>query len=230
MMKNAVGQRTHQVKEVIELVVVIFTALISIYGFLLKDIIRPEKEAGVLNLNQKITKEELINNVRVLQLTIVSKNPSNKRLYVPAFWYTIEGSKITDTTNYKYQSQKDLLKSGSLAKPISTYDYNTVNEVAVQGIINGKYNYWWEPNEESTEDIVFTIPNKKYDYITINIFYLHTKYINDITDCLWGSNDIGQWTASFCLKSNIKMSVNDWQKETGSGLSKVSSSFILINQ
>src|SRR5688572_32361803 len=81
----------------IQVLAIVFVVSWTSYKFFFKDYIKPKLEPTALELNVKLEQVGEKDGFIMIKGTIDTMNPSSRRIYVPALWYIVKGSRITMT-------------------------------------------------------------------------------------------------------------------------------------
>jgi hypothetical protein len=73
----------------VQLVVVVFVALSGAYQFVFKDVIKPSREPTALELGIGLENVGKKGGMLLVRARIAAVNPTNRRIYVPAFWFNV---------------------------------------------------------------------------------------------------------------------------------------------
>lgn len=71
--------------------IILFATIIGAYEFIYKDIYKPAIRPTSMNVDGKIELAGKKDGVLMVKSTITAENPSDRRIYVPAFWLTVRG-------------------------------------------------------------------------------------------------------------------------------------------
>jgi hypothetical protein len=196
---------TKNVREWIQLGIIIFTALLSAYGFFIKDIWSPTHESSCLNVNARLTNEGKKGQLTLIHTYISTHNPTKKRIEVPALWYTVIGYTIKESLPVSANYQKKSLDSIFSDELVCNYvQYDSVI-VAQQRIISDK-NSWWKPGDKTNNDFIIAVPSGKFDFVSLHVHYLSTRYIADVDSIIWSADNSGQWIAYYTFKPDVDKS------------------------
>ena len=215
--------RSKATREWLQLGLIIFATVSGFYQFILKDIIRPAQEPTALNINASLEQVGEKDGLLLIRSHIAAHNPTKRRIYIPAYWFTVTGYRLADgaaAVNSDHGAMlEELDRSGNGGALVSTYAPPDGGEIVAQQRITYQNSAWWEPEDKTNDESIFAVPKGKFDFLVLNVIYLHTRNDADIDDPVWHSSEAGLWSAQFRLKPHMDMNVEEWQRTTGSGYS-----------
>ena len=205
------------IRDWLQLALIAFATLWGVYEFVLKDIIRPAQKPTSLELVATLERFGRKDQNLLIRASIEAKNPTDKRIYVPAYWFVVRGYVLSKSAPANiidkqklYQPQYDEL--------INTYSFVTTNEIVAQKRITYEADSWWEPQDITHNESVFTIPAGKFDFLELSVYYIHTKDNSELENPNWEIYNDGLWWAFFNFKNSSGITDEvEWQRETGSG-------------
>ncbi len=213
------GTRPTEVREWIKIVLIAFAAAWGSYEFIVKDIIRPAQRPTALDLVANLEKVGKKNKNILVRVRIVAKNPTDRRIYVPAYWFTVRGYRLSDSTTSTNTHDKSILEELRGTELVSTYSPIISAEIVAQQRITYEGTAWWEPEDKTNDEAIFAVPEGKFDFLELRIQYLHTRDNSVLDIPTWITLEDGSWNAQFKLKKGGSevMELIKWQISTGSG-------------
>lgn len=148
---------------------------------------------------------------------IVAENPTDRRVYIVAFWYTVIGYRTSHDPVKSIQNHSDVLHKLRGDEPVTSYGAVVAQEVVAQRRIVWTNTSWWEPKDRTHDEFVFLVPKGRFDYLEMRVRYLHTRFVEDVGPTSWTSGNDGVWEADFTLKPSVTSGSLVWQERTGSG-------------
>lgn len=225
--------RSKSAREWIQLGVIIFATVSGFYQFIFKDVIRPAQEPTALNISASLERVGKKEGLLLIRSRITATNPTKKRIYIPAFWFTVTGFRLATSAASVNQDHGAILgeldRNGNGGAFISTYAPIESGEVLAQQRITYQNTAWWEPDDKTNDEAIFAVPEDEFDFLILNVHYLQTRHDQDIDDPAWTTNAEGSWNAQFKLKSHVNMSVDEWQAKTASGYNWYTTALALAN-
>jgi len=209
--------RSKNIRDWLQLAFIMFATLWGAYEFVLKDIIRPAQKPTSLEVVAKLDWLDHKSEQTFVRVNIEAKNPTDKRIYVPAYWFVVRGFKlmhglpggVPDTRTLYNQQTNEL---------VTTYSQVQYTEILARKRIAFEADTWWEPEDITHDESIFSIPENQFDYLELSVFYLHTKDNSELENPDWEIYDDGSWWAFFKFKDNSGITDEaEWQRETGSG-------------
>lgn len=218
------------IRDWLQLLAIITTAIVTFSGFFLKDILLPKEEAGI-KVSASLKDEGVRDSIRFIHVYLHTDNPASRLTYVPALWYVLTGHKHISIEKEKSALPK--IATDIAVKNYIQYSYKTneiVDVLAQQRIVYEKSS-WWGPKATTHDDMIIPIPAfKNYDYLTLNVQYFHTRNQEDIDSIKWYNNEY--WDMDFKLKESqfkegTQKEKEDWQWKTFSGFNWFNTSLVL---
>ena len=215
------GSHFKEMREWIQLLVIVFAAAWGSYEFIVKDIIRPTQKPTALDLAASLETVGKKNGKILVRARITARNPTDRRIYVPAYWFTVRGYQLSDSAEPTNMNHKSILEKLRGSELVRTYAPIESGEVIAQQRITYKGDAWWEPEDKTNDEAIFVVPNEKFDFLELSIHYLHTKDDSVLDNPVWFAEEDGAWSAQFKLKKggSKDSELRKWKKSTGSGYS-----------
>lgn len=94
----------------LQVFIILFATLIGAYEFIYKDLYKPSVRPTSLNVDAKIELAGEKNGTTMVKATINAENPSDRRIYVPAFWLTVRGFSFEDKDDGLARQNQELLE------------------------------------------------------------------------------------------------------------------------
>jgi len=209
--------RYKNIRDWLQLAFIIFATLWGVYEFVLKDIIRPAQKPTALELVAKLEWLGTKSEHTFIRVNIEAKNPTDKRIYVPAYWFVVRGYKLSHALPGSTPDKQTLYKP-QYNEMINTYSAVSTTEIVAQKRIASEADTWWEPQDITHDESIFSIPEHQFDYLELSVFYLHTKDNAELENPNWEVYEDGSWWASFTFKESSGITDKvEWQRKTGSG-------------
>lgn len=213
------GSHFSATRERAQFFVILFVAGLSSYEFILKDIIRPAQEPTAFDLVATLENVGKKNENILVRASITARNPTDRRIYVPAFWFTVRGYWLFDSTEPVLTNHKSILEMGPGDELISTYAPIESSEIVAQKRICYTGDTWCEPDEKINDEVIFALPEGKFDFLEMQVFYMQTRDNSALDDPIWDAREDGSWYAQFNLKEGGSDSskIIEWQISTSAG-------------
>jgi hypothetical protein len=160
---------------------------------------------------------------------ITARNPTSRRIYVPAFWFTVKGVSLAraDMTATDQAASLARIEGDEL---VSTYAPSTPSEVVAQRRIVFDKSAWWEPQDKTNDECIFAIPKERFDFLEMRVSYLSTRFGNDIGAVRWDTTRSGEWKANLVLSPSVGKTVENWSTDTASGFNWYTVTLSLLPQ
>src|SRR3989442_9027127 len=88
------ASRARQLREWVQFGILVFGVGWGVFTFILKDIWAPARRPGALDILSNLDEVGRAKADRLIRVRIIATNPSDRRIYVPALWYTAWGEVI----------------------------------------------------------------------------------------------------------------------------------------
>ena len=213
-------------REWIQVYVLIAATLLGAYEFVLKELIRPAQEPTALELEASLEKVGDNAQFTLVRLQTSAHNPTDRRIYVPAYWYTVVGFSLSDSTQV-VNHQAEALQRIRADEFVNTYGAIAKAEVLAQRRIIYTNEAWWEPQDRTHDEDIVAVPKGAFDYVVVYVNYLHTRFPDAIAPPEWETFADGSWNAKLKLQPHVKLSTEQWQRETGSGYGWYNAALVL---
>ena len=201
----------------IQLVVVVFVALSGTYQFVFKDIIKPSREPTALELSTGLENVAEQGGMLLIRARITAVNPTNRRIYVPAFWFNVRAVKLSSTAHGVASDEK--LRNLEPDRLVTRYGQIASWQLVAHQRIVPAGPAWWDPRDKTHNEAIFAVPKGEFDYLEMRVFYLHTRFGDVLLEPDWIRDAEGEWKAEFKLKPGLlgERDPFEWQEKAGSG-------------
>lgn len=196
--KNDGQKKRIAVNEWIKILLIVCVAAWGAYEFIYKERILPSKRPTALNISGDLQVAGMSNDSLFINVTLIAKNPTDRRVYIPAYWYRVEAYNVSAKEgelsvhyDFDYDSILDILAGSS--EQVCKYATIPHMEVVAQQRIVCELGAYWDPGEITYNDILFIIPNAKYDYLKLYALCAHSRDVSGMNDPIWISNR-EKWT------------------------------------
>lgn len=212
--------RYRDLREWLQLIIISFAAIWGAYEFIVKDLIRPAQRPTALELNIELEQVGREKGNIMVRAGITAKNPTDRRIYVPALWYTVRGYQLSDAEGPVFDDHKEILGRISGNELISTYSPIEAAEIVAQQRITYDGNSWWEPEDKTRDEAIFAVPRGNFDFLELRVYYLHTRDDSKMGAPIWSAGSDGGWDAQFSFQKEMgEKEFIEWSKSTASGYS-----------
>jgi hypothetical protein len=202
------ASRALRIREWIQFGILIFATVWGVYTFVLRDVLRPAQRPTALEVTTTLQEIGQSAGNRLIQIRIVSGNPTDRRIYIPALWYTVWGRKVGKRDPARFLGAVD---SAPLRSATARHAEITGNEVVASGRIYIENANWYEPHDKTTEEDVFAVPAQLYDFLVLEVQYFATRDTVGSGPPQWQLQPDGSWLPTL---PNISQ---DWERKTGAG-------------
>lgn len=176
----------------------LLTLLSTSYQFYFREVIREaqreERKPTALAIDARLERVAERNGLVFVRVRLQASNPSDRRIYVPAIWYSMFGFAVPDEP---CASQVKWIEVGGQTDRLvlSSYNPSKYVEIAAQRRLFAE-RVWWEPKDVTTFDDIFAIPADRFDYLKLYATYISARSLKGLHDdpmVLWGIGTDGEW-------------------------------------
>lgn len=206
-------------REWLQITVIVAATALGAYEFVLKDVIRPANRPTALGITASLEIVGQKDDNLQIRVKVEAKNPTDRRIYVPAFWYVVHGVHLYKTNpSYKADHRK-LIESNADYTMLTTYSPVVEAEVVAQQRICYEGTAWWEPEDMTHNEALFVIPSGEYDYLEMRVTYFQSRDVSDLEIPEWIALEDGSWDVRIHLKGKADNAeaMEEWQMNSASG-------------
>lgn len=186
--------RSTRIREWGQFGILVFATAWGVYTYILKDILRPAQRPTALELTTTLEEVGQAAGYRMIRARIVSTNPTDRRIYVPALWYTVWGQKLGAEDPMKFKEAVDSTPPGKLT---ARYSKVSLEEVVASRRIYIDKTSFYDPHDKTTEEDIFAVPSGLYDYLVLKVDYQFARDTVAIGQVRWELERGGWWSPSF---------------------------------
>ena len=231
---RAVDSRWKDIRDWIQLLVIVFVALSGVWQFVYKDIVKPAREPTALDLTTVLEKVGEQDGMLLIRARITATNPSNRRTYVPALWLNVRAIRLSRTIKVV---ETDELLTDNDTKFWSDDTVTAFAEIDSWKLVAHRRilfqsDAFYDPKDKTHNEAIFAVPKGEFDYLRMTVTYLFTRYGDDLMHPEWQTNADGEWYAEFRLKPGLfgERIPEVWRKDTESAENWAETTLPLWNQ
>lgn len=221
------GARAKAIKDWTQFAMLLFATAWGVYTFVYKETILPARRPATLTVTTEL--EELGRNAdRVLmRLRIHAINRTERKVYVPALWYSVRGIQLAPQ-----QQSLDEYRSriGSLpqAEVHARHSAVTGADVVAVGTILNEITCYYEPTDETTNEVLFEVPADHYDALEARARFFVTKETEGLSLAEWAVGPDGEMEPKILLSGrdydpSYNLEHYAWALRVGAGFNWASS-------
>lgn len=197
-----------------QLIILIFATFWGVYEFIYKDIIKPSNRPSALKLSAEITEQGTKASMRMVRIQLTTTNPTDRRIYIPAYWFEVKGIILNKSAEKTVQTDKQ----ASTEEMQTLYSAIEKQDMVAQKMIVSEGLTWWEPKDLTHDEFMFTIPENTYDYLQLHVKYLSTRETDGMNTPRWQQLPDSSWNAQFVVDGiHSDLELLEWQRKTSSG-------------
>jgi len=139
-------------------------------------------------------------------------NNKETTIYAPALWFTVTGFKFSE----KQSSEQAYLLEAQNNQPLpDTFTiYSKQDSKVIAGWKHPRFDLWYVPNAESTDEMLLSVPTDLYQAIQMKVYVVHSKSKDAVTSVVWHISEDGSFDPIIQTKDGIML-----DSETGGGIS-----------
>ena len=218
------ASRPRQWREWVQFGILVFGVGWGVFTFILKDIWAPARRPGALDILSSLDEVGRAKADRLIRVRIIAANSSDRRIYVPALWYTVWGEGIARADAAAFLKA---LRSAPALSMTARHSKIVAAVVVASGRIAIENGTWYEPHDKTTNEAVFTIPAQGYDVLELQIKYIVTRDTVGLGSPRWDVLPSGEWMPTIMMKSKGRDSLEafddsnprhrKWEHDNGVG-------------
>lgn len=198
MGRSRKASRADAIREWTQLVVLLFATGFGVYTFAFKDIWQPARRPTALHLSNGLDEVGVNERYHLVRLRIEAVNPSDRRIYVPALWYSIRGKRLERQDTADFAASVEAVPQFETA---ARYTRIARSEVVASGRIlvdNGSY---YDPHDKTTNEAVFAVPTEMFEFLELRVDYLFARDTMGFGPPLWVPQETGEWDVALRIQS-----------------------------
>jgi hypothetical protein len=176
-------------------VVISLATLVSTsYQFYFREVLREERKPTALAIEAKLEQVGRRDDLVLVRIVVRASNPSDRRIYVPAFWYTLYGMSLSDRACAE-SIPWHRLQGSSDRMVIASYNTLRNTEVVAQRRMFGEL-AWWEPRDVTNFEDIVALPADRFDYAKLYVTYQHGRSMAGLDEArpvVWTIAQDGEW-------------------------------------
>jgi hypothetical protein len=215
------GSVARATREWTQFIILVFATVWGVYTFVYKETIVPAKRPATLVVTTSIEELGRSSDGILVRARIHAVNHTDKKVYVPALWYTAAGIKLKSLPGL-LDDFKSQVTSAPVRSMTSRYSVEAVKDIVAVGTILETLDSYYEPTDETTNEIVFEVPVGRYDAIELRANFIITKDTSGLDRPTWSVAESGELVPEFKLMGRPYDPANDlehrdWEAATGMG-------------
>lgn len=178
------------------LIVSALTLFSTTFQFYLRDIWAPRQRPSALEIKAELQAVGQRDGMALVRLVLRATNPTDRRIYVPAFWLAVYGYALGDGLRPADTDWSAALKDAGDGLHTS---FNTPVEIALvaQRRYFGDGSAWYDPKDVTVFEDVIAVPAGRFDYLKLAVNYIQGRSLdalNESEPVVWFENQ-GPWYA-----------------------------------
>lgn len=171
-------------REWAQFIMLLFATGWGVYTFVYKETILPSRRPATLTVTA--TLEELGRNAEnvLIRLRVHAVNRTDRKVYVPALWYTVRGLKM-GKLSASPEEYRSYVESTPQAEVHARYSAVYAAESVAVGTILRQITDYYEPTDETTNEILFEVPLANYDALEAKAQFFVTRQIDGLSNYQW---------------------------------------------
>lgn len=171
--------------------IVLFATAWGVYTFVYKETILPSRRPATLTVSTNLEELGRAENKVLIRLRVHAVNRTDRKVYVPALWYTVCGLKLAEQPGdqSEYRSQVEFAPEAEIQARFSSI---TAADVVAVGSILGRITSYYEPTDETTNEVLFEVPVEKYDALQARAQFFLTRDTDGLAISGWRVGERGE--------------------------------------
>jgi hypothetical protein len=189
---------TRVFREWTQFVILLFATGWGVYTFIYKEAILPSRRPATLTVSTTLEELGRTQDKALIRLRVHAVNRTDRKVYVPALWYTVQGYKLIEQSgdDEAFRAQIEYAPQAELQARHSAPSDAAV--VAVGTILNRVTDYY-EPTDETTNEVLFEVPLKDYDALRATAQFFLTRQTDGLSLTGWDVGESSELTPQLVL-------------------------------
>ena len=178
------------------LLVSTLTLLSTSFQFYFRDVFAPRHKPTALEIKAELEKVGERDGMILVRLLVHATNPTDRRIYVPAFWLAAYGYALGDRSQ---PTETDWHAAIEQPNDFLYTSFNAPTEVTLlaQRRIFADGSAWYDPKDVTVFEDVIAVPAARFDFVKLHITYFHGRSLdalNEAQPVVW-LEEQGSWYA-----------------------------------
>jgi hypothetical protein len=183
-MSEARGVRVTAVKDWAQFAMLVFATAWGVYTFVFKETILPARRPATLTVTAKLEELGRHDSRILMRLRIHAVNRTDRKVYVPALWYSVRGLQLASQED-EIDAYRARIESRPNAEVQARYSAVAGADVVAVGAILSEVTSFYEPTDETTNEVLFEVPADYYDALETRAEFFVTKEIDGLSLAEW---------------------------------------------
>jgi hypothetical protein len=192
------GLVTRTLREWTQFAILLFATGWGVYTFVYKETILPSRRPATLAVSTSLEEVGRTEKKALIRLRVHAVNRTDRKIYVPALWYTIQGYRLTEQTGAadEFRAQIEYAPQAEIHGRYSTVADADV--VAVGTILNRVTDYY-EPTDETSNEVLFEVPLDRYHALRVHAQFFLTRQTDGLSLNGWQVSESGELNPQLML-------------------------------
>jgi hypothetical protein len=206
-----------EIREWLLVLAIVFTVAWTSHAFFFKE--KQTQEPTALELEVQLENAGEKDGFIMVKGTINTLNPSGRRIYIPALWYTVEGSRVSPSRERVSDLGKLPAELPGDNAAIRNYAPVVSAQIVLEKkLLSSRYPFW-NPQDKTTEEISFAVPKGEFDFLDMKVTYLFARNNQELLDPGWTRGTEGElWAYLKFEQEKTEEQRNQWLYENGAGV------------
>lgn len=210
------------------LVLAIYSSLWTSWAFMFKEILGPAKKSSSLDVRATMENIGEREDKCLIRVTIETNNPTDREIYVPAYWFTVVGVELEPLREPPPKHDASVTSSETKFSNVSNREI--VAQYKLASVSAPGAAAWWDPKNNTRNSEVFSVPKDKFDYLKLTVQWFTTRFGKDIAGVTWSADENGEWHAIPTLVESAGADLVAWSEKTASGYNWYETTIPLLAQ
>jgi hypothetical protein len=221
------GRVTRGFREWTQFGILLFATGWGVYTFVYKETILPARRPATLTVTASLEELGRTEDKALIRLRVHAVNRTDRKVYVPALWYSVTGLKLAEqsTAPEEYRSQIEYAPQAELQ---ARYSAIAAADVVAVGTILNRVTDYYEPTDETTNEVLFEVPLQPYDALQARAQFFLTRETDGLSLSGWNVSERGELDPQLLLSGRpydpeFNAQHHAWALSSGAGFNWSSS-------
>lgn len=219
------------IKDWSQFAMLVFATIWGVYTFVYKETILPARRPATLTVTAEMEELGRKEDRVLMRLRIHAVNRTDRKVYVPALWYSVRGVQLA-AQGEALEQYRARIGSTPQAEINARYSGVAGADVVAVGTILNQVTSFYEPTDETTNEVLFEIPAELYDALEARAEFFVTKDTEGVSLAEWNVAVDGSLTPKILVGGReydptYNQQHYDWAIRVGAGFNWASATHAL---
>ena len=185
-------------REWTQFAILLFATGWGVYTFVYKETILPSRRPATLTVSASLEELGRTEEKALIRLRVHAVNRTDRKVYVPALWYTVHGLKLSEQSGQQedFRAQVEYAPQTEIS---ARYSAITQYDVVAVGSILNRVTDYYEPTDETTNEVLFEVPLDRYDALQARAQFFLTRDTQGLAMSGWQVAESGELSPQLLL-------------------------------